>query len=361
MRSIGFLDESDDSVSILQPPYSSILLAILMKGLFNRWLGGRGEEAPTPVSRVSMQAPTLVFRTGMTFPIVDWDAMDAHEPATEDPILLDRFWSVAARAWLEALRAQLGDHFTIRESERFQLLSALDERTARAILEYLEKSRKRIHRVLERIAMDSEIGKICVLIFENQDQYYQYVSNYLPEEGEFSLSSGMFLQHGYGHFVFVQDQLSGIEPTIAHELTHCLLQHLPIPAWLNEGIAVHTERRLSPPGPPLYSGDEMHEKHLAFWNEATIQEFWSGKSWLRPDEGNLLSYDLAVHFVSISSRDFSTFRDFVNAADRSDSGNSAALAQLGYPLAHLAEAVLGEGAWTPDPEKWKQGIESGQF
>jgi hypothetical protein len=298
----------------------------------------------------------------MTFPIVDWDAMDAHAPGTEDPILLDEFWSVTARAWLEALRGQLGDRFAVRDSERFQLLSPLDEQAARAVLEYLERTRKRVRRVLDGIAMESEVGKVCVLIFEDQDQYYKYVSNYHPQEGEFSLSAGMFLQQGYGHFVFVQDNMSSIEPTIAHELTHCLLQHLPIPAWLNEGIAVNTEYRLSPPlGRPLHTPDEMHERHLAFWNETTIQEFWSGKSWRRPGEGNSLSYDLAVHFVAMSSRDFAAFREFANAADMADSGDAAARAQLGYPVAHLAEAVLGEGPWAPDPEKWKQGMERGRF
>jgi hypothetical protein len=276
--------------------------------------------------------------------------------------VLDEFWTLTARAWLEALRAQLGEHFIIRESGRFQLMSALDERAANGVLEYLEKTRKRIGRVLEGIAVESEMGKVCVLIFEDEDQYYHYVSNYYPEEGEFSTSGGMFLQYGYAHFVFVQDHLSNIEPTIAHELTHCLLQHLRIPAWLNEGIAVNTERRLSPPpGRPLYTPDEMHEKHLAYWNETTIQEFWSGKSWMRSDEGNSLSYDLAVHFVAMASRDFATFREFANAADRADSGDAAAHAHLGYPVAHLAEAVLGEGCWAPVPDKWQEGTERGQF
>ena len=68
-----------------------------------------------------------------------------------------------------------------------------------------------------------------------------------------------------------------------------------------------------------------------------------------------------MHFVALSSRDFGTFRDFVNAADWADSGDAASRAHLGYPLAHLAEAVLGEGPWAPDPEKWKQGMERGQF
>jgi hypothetical protein len=216
--------------------------------------------------------------------------------------------------------------------------------------------------VLDRIAKEPRSGKLCVLIFEDQEQYYQYVSNYYPDEGEFSLSSGMFLQHGYGHFIFVQDYMSNIEPTIAHELTHCLLQHLRLPAWLNEGIAVKTEYRLCPPvGRPLYTPEEMRQKHLAYWNENTIQEFWSGKSWRRAGESNTLSYDLAVHFVSLGSRDFAAFAAFANAADLTDSGDAAARAHLGYPLAQLAAAVLGEGLWEPDPAKWHEGMERGQF
>lgn len=176
------------------------------------------------------------------------------------------------------------------------------------------------------------------------------------------MSGGMFLQYGYGHFVFVADDMRIMEPTIAHELTHCMMQHLPLPAWLNEGIAVNTEHRLSPSrSRPLYTPAEMHEKHLAFWNEATIQEFWSGKSWRRPGDPNMLSYDLATHFVSMTARDFDAFRAFANAADVADSGDFAARTHLGYPVSHLAEAVLGDGPWQPEPETWKEGVERGQF
>src|SRR5712691_9689764 len=50
-----------------------------------------------------------------------------------------------------------------------------------------------------------------------------------------------------------------------------------------------------------------HEKHKAFWNESTIQEFWSGKSWLRPDEANTLNYDMAKYFVVLAAQDFDAF------------------------------------------------------
>ena len=224
------------------------------------------------------------------------------------------------------------------------------------MLAYAEKTRRRIQSALDGLVAESESGKLCVLIFADHDQYYEYVANYHLDGGEYPLSSGMFIQHGYGHFVFVQDHLSSLEPIIAHELTHCMLQHLPIPAWLNEGIAVNTERRLSPPGPPLYTAAQMHEKHVAYWNERTIQAFWSGKSWRRHDDGNALSYDLATHFVSMAATDFDNFRNFANAATLRDSGDGAAREHLGYPLQHLAEAVLGPGPWAPAPEKWQEGV-----
>lgn len=37
---------------------------------------------------------------------------------------------------------------------------------------------------------------------------------------------------GYGRFVFVAHEMHVMEPTIAHELTHCLVQHLQLPVCL---------------------------------------------------------------------------------------------------------------------------------
>jgi len=328
-----------------------------LKGL----LGGDAEEKPRATPKATRPAtPPLAFLEGATLPIVDWEAMDAHLPPQENKAALDAFWSALARKWLEALGAALGKEYAIGESERFLLLSALDPRGARVVLESVERARKRISMVLDGIVRDSETGKVCVLVLDSQDRYYEYVSNY-DAPGEHSFSGGSFIQRGYGHFVFVGSEISYMEPTIAHELTHCLMQHLPLPAWLNEGIAVNTEHQLFPPGRPLYTPDETHQMHLEFWNEATIQEFWSGKSWRRADEGNRLSYDMAKHFVLLASQDYGAFRDFANAADWADGGDAAARRHLGFPVEHLAAAVLGEGPWAPRPETWKTGIERGQF
>src|SRR5439155_15479306 len=126
-----------------------------------------------------------------------------------------------------------------------------------------------------------EWGKDILIVFDDVDAYYRYVSHYYPESGEFGLSSGMYINVGCGHFVTVKSDLRVIEPVIAHELTHGCVSHLSLPAWLNEGLAVNTEQCLSPPGPPRFTPRQMHNKHRRFWGHSEIQEFWSGKSFLR--------------------------------------------------------------------------------
>ena len=79
---------------------------------------------------------------------------------------------------------------------------------------------------------------------------------------------------------------------------------------------------------------------------------------LRPDEGSELSYELAEELVA---RDYAQYRSFMHAAHMADGGSKAAQSVLGYSLEDLAAAVLGEGPWTPDPSKWRQGTERGQF
>lgn len=146
----------------------------------------------------------------------------------------------------------------------------------------------------------------------------------------------MHISHGCSHFVTMKADLLAIQPVIAHEMTHGCVGHLPLPAWLNEGIAVNTEQRLCPPPAPLYTPQQMHEKHVRFWGEEEIQQFWSGKSFLRDDEGNMLSYDLARIIVDQFSSDWEQFRRFAQAAHMADGGAAAAQEHLGIELGRVA-------------------------
>jgi hypothetical protein len=228
----------------------------------------------------------------------------------------------------------------------------------------MTRTLSRIGKVLDGVAKPPEWGKDILLVFDDEDTYYRYVSRYYPEDGEFAFSGGMHINFGCSHFVTFQAELQAIEPVIAHELTHGCLGHLPIPAWLNEGLAVNTERRLCPPLAQRYTPQQLHWMHQQFWNAQTIQEFWSGKSFLRPDEGNLLSYELARILVEQFSRDWDTFRSFALQADLKDSGREAAANVLGVELGSTVAALFGfepGASWAPDPTRWDAKPERGAF
>lgn len=292
-------------------------------------------------------------------PIPDWERIAGDDLPEWSQDYRDAYWTSAARHWLQALLTVLPPEYSIRESENFLLLSPLGARKAELFQRYCQTALRRISKNLE--GLRSEGGwKQVVIVFAGEDEYYDYISHYYPEGGEYAMSSGVFLSAGYGHFVTFEADLDAIEPVIAHELTHALLSHLPIPLWLNEGMAVNTEHvffpRLADPRTALYRPNEMRDKHAAFWNAGTIQEFWTGRSFQRTDDGVMLSYDLATHVTALAARDEAAFKIFLREAHWKDAGMSAAT-HLGYPLHHLIEAVLGEGPWEPAPETWESAVE----
>ena len=156
----------------------------------------------------------------------------------------------------------------------------------------------------------------------------------------------MYINEGYGHFVFPSQDIDYAEPIAVHELTHACLVHLPIPLWLNEGMAVLMEDVLA--GNSLFLDKEIVERHQKYWNEETIQGFWSGESFMAIDEGQELSYNLA-HIVSRNiSQDFTAFIKFCNCSNYEDAGELAAQECLGLSLTQAVGSFLGEGNWQSD-------------
>ncbi len=101
----------------------------------------------------------------------------------------------------------------------------------------LESSRRIILDSLGSVAREEGYGKCVLFAFAKADTYYDYIADYYPDEGEFGLSGGMFLDDGYGHIAIPAVYAGGYERTLAHEMTHALLQRrLPLPAWPNEGV-----------------------------------------------------------------------------------------------------------------------------
>ncbi|CAN7456655.1 hypothetical protein [Acidovorax sp. LjRoot194] len=292
---------------------------------------------------------------------LDWQAVDewATGPGAAEPVVTEAINQVR-RAWLLHLRDALGGrvqpHPHLHESEDVYILSALEPAVARATAQFVSKTRQRILKVLDGVAHFHEGEKSVVLVLDSEDTYYEYVAQFYPDAGEFAFSGGMFIHHGCPHFVVVQADLAAIEPVIAHELTHSALSYLHLPTWLDEGLAVNTEQRLAGAARGQQTPQAMHQRHQRFWTAERVQEFWTGDSFHRTDDGNQLSYDLArIAVAQMAAGDWAAFTQFVTTASRSDAGAAAARDALGLDLGeYIGTLVQADepARWAPRPDAW---------
>lgn len=286
------------------------------------------------------------------FPRPDWNAI-AELVHSQPEGTWEAGWEEWSKRWLDGILHQLSGSYRIKESENFLLLSAQEDRYVQLLSKFLERALRRILASLDGIASDEGYGKHIVLMFDEQEPYYQYKSYFYPDEGEFNLSSGTFLNAGYGHFAFPFMEMFEAEATSAHELTHACLKHLPIPLWLNEGFAVTMEDEICGSA-PLRMENERFAEHASFWNAETIQEFWSGESFNRTDQGSELSYELARYCLRALAHEHDVFAAFANSASFEDGGEAAAIETHGGSLGGVIDQFFGEGDWSPKPELWFQ-------
>jgi hypothetical protein len=318
----------------------------------------RREAAPAWVSLDTGEEFHLAahLKLEQGFPIADWTKVQAWVDALPETRRA-RAWTACERAWLLHFRDALGADFRLHESESAAVLASLQPQVAHVTLEFMSRTARRIGAVLDGIAKFAPWGKDILIAFDDDESYYRYVAYYYPERGEFASSGGMCIDTGCTHYVTVKTELRQIEATIVHEMTHGSVAYLPLPLWLNEGLAVNTEQRLAGVGQPRHTPEQMHDKHRRFWSVVGIQEFWSGQSFQSPGDANTLSYDLARIIVEQLARDWPTFSRFVLGAKREDAGAAAAHEHLGLDLGELVTTLLERDtpkSWSPDPDKWEK-------
>ena len=284
------------------------------------------------------------------FPRTDWEGFyNKHEHLPEDEQI--ELLVKVLHTWCEKTVVHMGGGAALSETENFYFATDLDGRQRKLIEEYLEKALARILSVLDGIAQDTMPDRYFAIIFTDHDAYYRYISYFYPDEGDYPMSSGIFLRRLYPHLAMPFHNVDSTEGTIAHELTHACVSHLELPLWLDEGLATTMESALTG-FPRLNLDHHQFRRHEKFWTEATVQEFWNGESFNRTDEGNELSYELARFCVKSLSQSPDEFRSFVNAANFEDGGEAAAFDAFGGSLGGLMHQYFGDGNWSPAPDTW---------
>lgn len=304
---------------------------------------------------------------------VDWDAfykwMDENVVPENDSPILDQ----ALRLWLAQLHRDMGGTYAVLESDSALLLINQEAHTAKWVLSYIEKTVVTIKRLVGDLAWQHNPGRIVVLVFGDDADYYRYVS-YHGREGEEALSLGMCIHGGYTHVALPWQDEDSCAGTIVHELTHASVQHLHLPLWLNEAVAQLLQGSIAPPPkaygeqpmasyftaaidwrPPLI-WQELAERHFEFWNEENIQEFWAGTSFYAPGDASELSYSLASVLLSLLMESFKPgdMNRFLQAVSTHDAGNRVVNALFKKDLGDIAGTFLGQGNWSPDVKKIDQ-------
>jgi hypothetical protein len=298
---------------------------------------------------------------------VDWEIIRRWIDANVSPENLEQAWNETAICWVNRLRDDLGGDYFVLESRQTILLSDQPKKIAQWLLDYSGRAAITIKEQLGDAAWRAAYSKDVVLIFSDDDDYYQYLAFHTPE-GEQAASGGVCIHSGYTHIAIPWRDEFDAANAIIHELSHDCVAHLSLPMWLNEGLAMRLQKAIAPDTgdwrPPVM-WDELAERHFAFWNENNIQEFWAGTSFFKPGDSNELSYSLAEVLLELIAERATpaAFRDFLQAAQQPDAGQTAAIDILGTQLGDIAGTFLGAGDWQPKIKKiveaweragWKQ-------
>ncbi|MFZ6742810.1 hypothetical protein ACO0LC_06280 [Undibacterium sp. JH2W] len=285
-------------------------------------------------------------------PILDWWHFQLWLGGIHDTQARQEAILFAQRAWLFALKQTIGPHCYLYESEQAFVLATLEPNVIVASAQFIVKTRKNIARILPDVACFPDKFKSILLIFDDEASYQRYSSIFYQAKEGRAQSGGMFIaQDCCPHFITKQDDLLLVEPIITHELTHSALAWLDIPLWLNEGLAVTLERRLhSRYLTRKLNAEELLDDLRNFWDEWRIQEFWSGTSFHRSDEGTKLSYELAHILVENLAHQPKEFLRFIQAANKQDAGVKAAreimLLDLGAMICQLIDVNV-TSEWSP--------------
>lgn len=265
-------------------------------------------------------------------------------PERLDAAGLNDFWTAQGREWVHLLKAALGPGYVGYESPNFWLISREPAATCGRLVRWAETIEAQIKKMLRLDSSEALFGKCPILVVHDLETYYEYFASYLPD-GSYAGSGGVYLNRGYGHFVFCYLDMSQAEAVLAHELTHACVAHLRLPAWLNEGVAQLCEITLTKRDQTRY--EEIKDSIGTHWNADTIQELWDGSGFLKNADSQLHCYHLAKVLTSRLWRQKRGFHDFLHEADAADAGEAALKKHWALSLADLVADYLGEGDWSP--------------
>jgi hypothetical protein len=279
------------------------------------------------------------FEPSDAAPMPDWLAAQEWIARTDgDPHSL---WPRLAREWLMRIAAWRPPGLRLDEHGDFLLLSGLEPRATAGSLKFMQHCRGQLCRAFSDLVIRDFYGPFVAIIFRDTDEYYDYVADFHPGEGEWGGSGGMYLNRGYGHIVTYNSPEWALRRVLAHEIVHAHFVHRELPLWVEEGLT-QTATDLLTETNTLKIDRETVRRQRAYWRRRGLDPFWSGEAFAFPDEGQEHAYTLALVIFKRELEDRRpAFLQFLQDVSADDHGAAAAVRHLKRPLNQVAAEFLG--------------------
>ncbi len=298
-------------------------------------------EAPLPTIDPAEIEPLLYEYEGL--PRVDWQQAGAWAIARQDQMPIEDARRALTAAWLDVLSGGFAIPYTRWRSPDVEGLAPAEGHIAARTAAAARESMRCIRESLTPIRGGDPIPPIAVLALASGDDYYSFVCEAGPEEGEFATSGAQYwpTQSFAPPLIIINAAFRhAVEASFAHELAHHALNGYFLPIWIEEGLTQMMEERVT--GASRFHLDrEMLDRHRSLWYDIGLDGFFDGSTFRSPeDDRQELSYHLAQcvtrTLLSTRPKDFFAFARACKTTDVT----AAAVENLGGEPEAIVRAML---------------------
>ncbi len=163
------------------------------------------------------------------------------------------------RAFCEKTQEALNIELSLYQSERFMLLTDIDAEQVQGLSNKLAEAYRMTAELLGDDPDDNVfVGKCLVVVFTKRVDYIRFQRDLHDTDARGT--GGLCHGFGDGHAhiaAFARNSARQTQHILVHELVHAYLHRyksaVPVPDWLNEGLAEHIAHQVQPPpGDNLY-------------------------------------------------------------------------------------------------------------
>ena len=317
--------------------------------------GAKTQPPAAPPSAFTADAIAPFLRSHLGLPHLNWEqAINHFEASTSTESEADDMAIGMIAAWVDALaEAMQAKHKAPLDRWRTEGVEGLApsadlERLKRATTSALTT----IGRALAPIRGEPDehpIAHITIIAAPTLDAYYDLFDAYLSDDGEFATSGGVYLCASPTNpaSLVINFHRYALEHILAHELTHHVLaptskEHGHVPLWLQEGLAMMMEERVT--NHSSFVCDHSHmRRHRELWSSIGLGGVLNGEAFLSYEEDQQeLSYNLAEAITrSLLASDPAGVFAFARACLRGEEPARAAVEHLGLGEEAIMRRFLG--------------------